>query len=83
MTPDVLDTATPVVLDERAPEFDGLLDAWADRGTAHSTRQAVHRFELERAAVPPVINVTVAGVPGRFSNVVGTGDVSYVAGEIQ
>jgi hypothetical protein len=81
MASDILNPSTPVVLDPCAPEFDGMLNGWPDQDTARSALQAVHRMDLERASVPAVINVTVAGMPGRFSSVVGSGGVSYVPGE--
>jgi hypothetical protein len=68
--------------DSEAPSFgsyyDWMLANWPDRDTARLCLEAVHRFDLERAARQPVVNVTLAGVPGHFTGTAGQGDVSYV-----
>jgi hypothetical protein len=77
LAPDSLDKAVQVVLDDHAPWFDWMTETWPDRATARQSREAVHRMDVERAAQPPVINVTVPGVPGRFTGTPG-GAVAYV-----
>jgi hypothetical protein len=68
--------------DSEAPSFDSyyewMLANWPDRATAQHCLSAVHRFDLERAAQPPVVNVALAGVPGHFTGTAGNGDVTYV-----
>jgi hypothetical protein len=69
--------------DSEAPSFDSyyewMLAKWPDRDTARLCLEAVHRFALERAAQqPPVVNVTLAGVPGHFTGAAGRGDAAYV-----
>lgn len=81
MQPDVLDPSTPIACDARSPWLDKLIHDWADKDTSLDVIQALHRLDLVRAAQPPVVNVTVTGVPGYFSHVAGTGDVSYKTGE--
>jgi hypothetical protein len=78
--PDPLDTTVPVALDDRAPWFERLAENWSDRETASRCREHVHRMDVERAAQPPVINVTVPGVPGHFTGSPGTGEVAYAPG---
>lgn len=74
---DPLDTSVSVALDDRAPLFEELGEAWPDRATARDCQAAVHRRDVERAAQPPVINVTVPGVPGHFTGQPG-GPVAYL-----
>ena len=76
---DPLDTSVPVALDDRATEFEGLAEEWADRATARHCREAVHRMDVERASQPPVVNVTVPGIPGHFTGQMG-GPVAYLPG---
>lgn len=80
MQPDVLDPSNPVACEERAPWFDQLVRDWEDKSTSLDVVQALHRFDLARAAQPPVVNVTVAGMPGFFSHVTGTEEVAYQTG---
>lgn len=75
--PDSLDASVPVALDDHAPWFEWMTEAWPDRATARDCRSAVHRMDVERAAQPPVINVTVPGVPGHFTGTPG-GPVAYL-----
>lgn len=75
---DPLDTSFPVALDDRAPAFEDLTEEWSDRATARQCLAAVHRMDIERAAQPPVVNVTVPGIPGHFTGQPG-GPVSYVS----
>jgi hypothetical protein len=77
MTSDALDPAVPVVCTADAPQFAKLLGEWPDQRTAFDCVQALHRRDLDRASLPPVINVTVAGIPGQFSHVAGTDEVAY------
>lgn len=72
-----LDTAASVALDDRAPFFEDLAKKWPDRATVMLCLDAVHRMDIERAAQPPVVNVTVPGVPGHFTGQLG-GPVSYL-----
>jgi hypothetical protein len=74
--PDPLDKAVPVALDDQAPWFEWMTEAWPVRATARRCRAAVHRMDVERAAQPPVFNVTVPGVPGHFTGTPG-GAVAY------
>lgn len=75
--PDPLDTAVPVALDAQAPWFERMTEEWPDRATARLCRDHVHRMDVVRAAQPPVVNVTVPGVPGYFTGQPG-GPVAYV-----
>jgi len=77
MQPDVLDPSIPIACDARSPWLDRLIHDWEDKDTSLDVIQALYRFDLVRAAQPPVVNVTVTGVPGYFSHVAGTGDISY------
>jgi hypothetical protein len=71
-----LDTSVPVVPDDHAPWFEWMTEHWPVRATARSCREAVHRMDVARAAQPPVVNVTVPGVPGHFTGRMG-GPVAY------
>jgi hypothetical protein len=73
---DPFDKSVPVALDDRAPLFEDLGEIWPDRVTARQCLAAVHRMDVERAAQPPVVNVTVPGVPGHFTGQMG-GSVAY------
>lgn len=75
-----LDTATPVVLDHRAPWFEMMVEHWPDRATAQHYLYAVHRREVARAAQPPVINVVMPGVPGYFTGTADGREAAYVPG---
>jgi len=59
----VLDCQTAIVADCEPGIFRTLAREWHDRGTAEDLAEAVHRRELERAAQPPVIEVTVTTPP--------------------
>jgi hypothetical protein len=76
LAPDPLDKAVPVALDDHAPWFEWMTEAWPDRATARHYRTSVHRMDVERASQPPVIHVTVPGV-GQFSGTVGGDSFSY------
>ncbi len=78
--PDPLNPATPTALDDRAPLFEWLAENSPDRATASHCREYVHRMDVLRAAQPPVVNVTVPGVPGHFTGTSGTGEVAYKPG---
>jgi len=75
--PDPLDKTVPVALDDRAPWFKWMAERWPDRATVAHCHEAVLRLEVERAAVQPVINVTLEGVPGHFTGT-PTGPVAYL-----
>jgi len=77
MHSDPLDPVVLVALDDRAPEFEGLTEGWPDRATARDLLAEVHRRDVERAAQPPVVNVTVPGVPGHFTGTLLGGLVAY------
>ena len=74
--PDPLDKAVPVALDDEAPWFDWMTETWSSRATARHCRSTVHRLDVERAAQPPRIYVTVPGVAGHFAGTPG-GPVAY------
>lgn len=74
-----LDTSASVALDARAPLFDDLMEAWPDPATVRHCREVVHWMDLQRAAQPPEIHVTVPGVPGHFTGQPG-GPVAYLPG---
>lgn len=59
----VLDPVTAIVADCEPVIFRFLIRDWPDRGTAEELAEAVHQLELERAAQPPVIEVTVITPP--------------------
>lgn len=73
---DPLDPRTAVPLDPSSPVLDGLLGDHLPG--AREILDGVRYRELERAAArPPVVNVTVTGVPGQFSFVPGSGRVAW------
>jgi hypothetical protein len=72
-----LDTSVPVALDDRAPWFEWMAEKWPDRATVIHCHEVVRRLEVERAAQPPEIHVTVPGVPGHFTGQPG-GPVAYL-----
>jgi hypothetical protein len=59
----VLDPGTAIVASCEPEIFRSLAREWHDQGTAHDLDEAVHQMELERAAQPPVIEVTVTTPP--------------------
>jgi len=69
---DPLDMSTPCVIGMDAVNFGYLLRVWHDQDNAHQFREGVHAAELERAAQPPVVHVTVTPphgqqqIPGHF-----------------
>ena len=63
----VLDPHTAIVADCEPGDFRTLVREWHDRRTAEHLAEAVHQLELERAAQPPVIEVTVTTPPGGIS----------------
>lgn len=75
-----LEAATPVVLDDRAPWFETMVERWPDRATAQHFLYAVHRREVARAGKPPVINVVMPGVPGHFTGTADGREAAYVPG---
>lgn len=58
--------------------FDYMLRNWPDQDTARAVLDAVHRLAAERASGPPVVNVTLPGVPGHFTGIAGQGGAAYV-----
>lgn len=82
----VLDPEEFIVADHAVQTFEHLCETWHDKATARETREAIHKLELEAAAQPPVINVTVAapdGTPstdGHFRVDTGPQTVTYVEG---
>jgi hypothetical protein len=54
-----------------------MTDNWPDRATAELLLDAVHRRDVDRAAQPVVVNVTVPGLPGRFTGALGSKTVAY------
>jgi hypothetical protein len=74
---DPLDAAEAVALDDQAPWFDWMTEAWPDRATARHCLRYVHLRDVERAAQPPVIHVTVPGIPGHFTGTAGGSEVAY------
>lgn len=72
-----LDKDTVVPPDDRTPLFASVARHWPDQHIADSYREAMHRRDLERAALPPVVNVTVPGVPGHFTATGGQEAVAY------
>jgi hypothetical protein len=77
---DYLDKSVPAALDDdfKAPWFDWLTEQWPERDTARGCLAAVHRMDVERAMQPPVVNVTVPGIPGHFTGTLGGGEVAYL-----
>lgn len=67
-------------IDPRTPFYDQMSAAWPDHATIREYEAAAHRRELEAAAQPPVINVTVTGLPGHYAADTGTGEIAYVPG---
>jgi hypothetical protein len=83
---DSLNGSKVIVLDCEAADLERLMAEWADQGNVRELLHGLHGFELERAAQPPEVHVTIAppegahAVPGHF--VVQTGpdrQISYVA----
>lgn len=60
----VLRPDVPVIVVCPAAEFDTLVHEWPDQAAALLLLERLHELELERAAVPPVINVTVTDPEG-------------------
>ena len=56
------DTAIVALCEPRAYQL--LSRQWHDQDTARGLDEALHQLELERAARPPVIEVTVTAPPG-------------------
>jgi hypothetical protein len=59
----VLDPGTPIVADCEPVFFRYLIREWPDRDAAEETAEAMHQRDLEQAAQPPVIEVTVTTPP--------------------
>src|SRR6185437_7793381 len=59
----VLDPGTAVVADCEPETFRELAREWPDRDAAGQITEAMHSLDLERAAQPPVIEVTVTTPP--------------------
>jgi hypothetical protein len=74
---DYLDATAPAAQDDRAPWFKWMTDNWPDRATAELVLDMVHRKDVDRAAQPVVVNVTVPGVPGHFTGTLGSEGVAY------
>lgn len=68
------------VIDPRTPFYDLVSGEWPDHVTIREYETGAHRRQMEEAARPPVINVTVAGLPGHLSADTGTGEIAYVTG---
>lgn len=64
-------------MDEAAPFFDDMVETWPDRDVARAYLAAVHRKDIERASVTPVIHVTVPGLPGLFSGAARERGITY------
>lgn len=83
-----LDPETVVPADEEsAPYFDWVAEHWPDARAAVQIMSRQHEFDMERAAQPPVVNVTVVdgeGVPAFDGHIrVQTGPqrtLAYVVG---
>lgn len=60
----VLDPQTAIAADCEAADLRRLFREWHDRGTAEEMAESLHQMDLERAAQPPVIEVTVTTPPG-------------------
>lgn len=59
----VLDSGTAIAVTFEPEFFRQLTREWHDRDTTEALAEAVHQLELERAAKPPVIEVTVTTPP--------------------
>lgn len=75
--PDIFDPSVPVALDNQAPGFEWMTEHWPVRATARHFTHYVHHMDVERASQPPIINVTVPGIPGHFTGTPGAGSVTY------
>lgn len=71
------DDEAVVIPDARTPFYDDLTERWPDSRTVRDYESGAHRRALELASQKPVINVTVAGVPGHLSADTGTGEIVY------
>jgi hypothetical protein len=60
-----LDARVGVDHDDAIPHFELLASAWADHITVLRLMGAMHVLELERAAVPDIVNVTVTNPAGQ------------------
>jgi len=82
----VLDRQTAIVAVCEPAEFRRLVREWHDRRTSEELAEAVHQLELERAAQPPVIEVTVITPPGGISRLelarAVAGKVAEIAGPL-
>jgi hypothetical protein len=74
--PDPFAKAVPVALDDEAPWFKWMTENWPDRATVAACHDFVRRMDVARAAQPPVVNVTVGGIPGHFTGT-PSGPVAY------
>jgi hypothetical protein len=72
-----LDRATVVPSDMRTPWFDHVARKWPDGAAADRLRGEMHRRDLEAAARPPVVHVTVPGLPGHFTATAGQEGFAY------
>ena len=63
----VLDPGTAIVALCEPRIYQLLSRQWHDQGTARDLDEAPHQLELERAAPPPVIEVTVTAPPGGIT----------------
>lgn len=59
----VLDPETAIVADYEPRDFRGLIREWPDRSAAEEIAEEQHQRDLDRAAQPPVIEVTVTTPP--------------------
>jgi hypothetical protein len=76
-----LDVSVPVVLvDYRTPFFSSVCEHWPDGRSAKLYREEAHCRDIRQAAQPPVVNVSLPGVPGYFTGTAGQAVVAYVQG---
>lgn len=59
----MLDPETAIVADCEPREFRTLIREWPDRDAAEEIAETLHQLDLDRAAQPPVIEVTVTTPP--------------------
>lgn len=74
---DAFDPSVPVPMDLRTPFFDVTAENWPDRHAAGGYVRLMHSLDMRRAAQPPAVHVTVAGVPGHFITAPGGRTVAY------
>jgi hypothetical protein len=72
-----LDADAVVPLDWRTPLFAATVRHWPDKDAADRYRDDMHHRDIERAGQPPVVNVTVPGIPGHFTATAGQEKIAY------